>query len=142
MKISDGNWLVQPNFTLQHPAQVYQYHFDEATGKLTVYAPAKEVLSDRANQINCTLFTIEVSAPDEGVIGVKFNHHMGLVDRGPHHELNICSEAMKSAVFTDTEDYIELKSGSLACRFSKKDWKIDFLRNGQRITGSEYKSTG
>ena len=142
MKISDGNWLVQPNFTLQHPAQVYQYHFDEATGKLTVYAPAKEVLSDRANQINCTLFTIEVSATHEGVIGVKFNHHMGLVDRGPHHELNICSEAMKSAVFTDTEDYIELKSGSLACRFSKKDWKIDFLRNGQRITGSEYKSTG
>lgn len=42
MKISDGNWLIQPNFSLIHPAQVYQYRLDG--NKLTIYAAYKVAL--------------------------------------------------------------------------------------------------
>lgn len=76
MKISDGNWLIQPNFELKHPAQVYQYHF--ANNKLTVFAAAQEVLSDRARQINATLFTYEISSPMQDIVEVKLYHHAGV----------------------------------------------------------------
>lgn len=142
MKISDGNWLIQPNFELLNPTQVYQYHFCEKTHVLTVYAGAKEILSDRGNQINATLFTIEVRVPQTGIIGVKLIHHKGVVDRGPHHELEIDEKAAASAKFVENDDYIELSTGSLALRFSRKNWAMDFLRDGKRITGSEYKNNG
>lgn len=138
MKISDGNWLIQPNFSLMHPTQVYQYHLEG--NKLTIYAAIKEVLSDRGNQINTTLFTIEVTSPQTGIIGVKLNHHMGLKDRGAHHELEI--DPNVQVEFVDNDDYIEYKSGNLSVRFGKKTWAVDFLRDGKRLTGSEYKSSG
>ena len=39
-------------------------------------------------------------------------------------------------------EYAELKSGNLSVRVTKGEfWALDFLRNGQRITGSELKTT-
>ena len=142
MKISDGNWLIQPNFVLQNPKQLYEYHFDKESGKLVVYAAAQEVLSDRGNQINATLFTLEITSPLVGVIGVKFVHHAGVVDHGPHHELHTCCKAAAQVELTDSESAIEYKSGNLTLRINKGAWSIDFLRDGKRITGSEFKNTG
>lgn len=140
MKISDGNWLVQPNFELLHPAQVYQYHF--ANNKLTVYAAAKEVLSDRAFQINTPLFTYELSSPVADIIEVKLTHHQGVVDHGPHFELEFPSAGNSDVQFTDHEDYIEFAAGKMAVRFSKKAWCMQVFQNGKLATYSDYKASG
>ncbi|MBF3321107.1 alpha-xylosidase, partial [Leptospira borgpetersenii serovar Hardjo-bovis] len=42
-----------------------------------------------------------------------------------------------------TESYAELKSGSLSVRVTKgENWALDFLRDGERITGSQVKNSG
>ncbi len=133
MKISDGNWLIQKNLSVINPVQVYQYRFED--GKLTVFATTKETLDDRAKTLDSAIFTIEITSPHLGVIGVKMSHFMGVVDHGPHHELKVSKVDVE---FIDNEDFIEYKSGSLSLRFSKKTWSMDFLRNGKRITGSDY----
>lgn len=133
MKISDGNWLIQKNLSVINPVQVYQYRFED--GKLTVFATTKETLDDRAKTLDSAMFTIEITSPHLGVIGVKMSHFMGVVDHGPHHELKVSKVDVE---FIDNEDFIEYKSGSLSLRFSKKTWSMDFLRNGKRITGSDY----
>lgn len=43
----------------------------------------------------------------------------------------------------NTERYAEFKSGNLSARVSKGEfWSLDFLRNGERITGSQVKNNG
>lgn len=138
MKISDGNWLIQPNFELKHPAQVYQYHF--ANNKLTVFAAAQEVLSDRARQINATLFTYEISSPMQDIVEVKLYHHAGVVHHGPDFELN--SQSDVKVQFTDTPEYIEFASGRMAVRFCKQVWDMQVFQDGKKVTGSDYKSSG
>ena len=40
-------------------------------------------------------------------------------------------------------EFAELKSGSVSVRVTKGEfWALDFLRNGQRITGSQLKNNG
>lgn len=140
MKISDGNWLIQPNFELLNPAQVYQYHF--AQNKLTVYASAKEVLSDRANQINTPLFTYEISSPVADIIEVKLTHHMGVIDHGPHFELEYASGGNEHVQFVDEQDYIEFVAGKMSVRFSKQAWSMQVFQEGKQVTFSDYKSSG
>lgn len=138
MKISDGNWLIQPNFSIMNPAQLYSYTYDK--GELTVYAPIKAVLSDRGNQINTAMFTLHITAPREGIIGVRSVHHAGVVDKGPHHVLY--KDHAFEPVFADKEDCIEFTSGPLMLRIGKGAWTFEFFENGRKITGSEYKNHG
>lgn len=138
MKISDGNWLIRSGFEVMNPAQVYQYRFEN--NRLTVFAAIKEVLSDRSRQINTTLLTYELYAPRTGIIAVRFSHHQGVVDHGPHHELEFDPAAQVS--FVDSDDYIELSSGQMAVRFLKDTWQMQVWQNGCKVTSTEFKSTG
>lgn len=43
----------------------------------------------------------------------------------------------------NTAEFAELKSGNLSVRVTKGEfWSLDFLRNGERITGSQLKNSG
>ena len=78
----------QENLSVINPVQVYQYRFED--GKLTVFATTKETLYvPRAKTLDSAIFTIEITSPHLGVIGVKMSHFMGVVDHGPHHELKV-----------------------------------------------------
>lgn len=138
MKISDGNWLIQPGLTLTHPLQVFDV---EVQGReLVVYAAPRDV-RERTWQLDTPLFTLRFFSPQEGIIGVRITHFEGVADSGPHFPLN--AEATHPVRLDNGDDYAELSSGSLSVRISKGEyWALDFLRDGVRITGSQVKNNG
>ncbi|EPP1031318.1 alpha-xylosidase [Cronobacter turicensis] len=138
MKISDGNWLIQPGLSLLHPVQVFDV--EQRDGEMVVYAAPRDV-RERAGQLDIPLFTLRFFSPQEGIIGVRIEHFQGVPDHGPHYPLN--TEAHVPVELRDTDRYAELKSGALSVRVTKgENWALDFLRDGERITGSQLKNNG
>ena len=138
MKISDGNWLIQPGLTLTHPLQVFDV--EEQGNELVVYAAPRDV-RERTWQLDTPLFTLRFFSPQEGIIGVRIEHFQGVAARGPHFPLNVMAEHPVTLHNGDT--HAELTSGSLSVRVSKGEhWALDFLRHGERITGSQVKNNG
>ena len=138
MKISDGNWLIQPGLSLIHPVQVFDV--EQQGNEMVVYAGMKDV-RERGNQLDTPLFTLRFFSPQEGVVGVRIEHFQGAVNNGPHYPLNVLQDV--KVTMQNTEEFAELKSGNLAVRVTKGlDWALDFLRDGVRITGSAVKNNG
>ncbi|EKM5758759.1 alpha-xylosidase [Cronobacter turicensis] len=138
MKISDGNWLIQPGLSLLHPVQVFDV--EQRDGEMVVYAAPRDV-RERAGQLDIPLSTLRFFSPQEGIIGVRIEHFQGVPDHGPHYPLN--TEAHVPVELRDTDRYAELKSGALSVRVTKgENWALDFLRDGERITGSQVKNNG
>ncbi|MEA9389575.1 alpha-xylosidase [Acerihabitans sp. TG2] len=138
MKISDGNWLIQPGLQLLHPLQVFDV---QTEGKdLVIYAAPHDVTA-RGDQLDTPLFTLRFFSPREGIIGVRIEHFQGQCPTGPHYPL--CYDPDVSPHIEDHQDVVVLHSGELSVRIAKgKTWAIDFLHNGERITGSVAKSNG
>ena len=138
MKISDGNWLIQPGLTLIHPVQVFDV--EQRGNEMVVYAAPRDV-RERGWQLDTPLFTLRFFSPEEGIIGVRITHFQGAVNNGPHYPLNVRDDVRVE--MQNTADYAELKSGTLSVRVTKgENWALDFLRNGERITGSQVKNNG
>ncbi|EPS2707273.1 alpha-xylosidase [Cronobacter turicensis] len=138
MKISDGNWLIQPGLSLLHPIQVFDV--EQRDGEMVVYAAPRDV-RERAGQLDIPLFTLRFFSPQEGIVGVRIEHFQGVPDHGPHYPLN--AQAHVPVELRDTDSYAELKSGALSVRVTKgENWALDFLRDGERITGSQMKNNG
>ncbi|ELY6204305.1 alpha-xylosidase [Cronobacter malonaticus] len=138
MKISDGNWLIQPGLSLLHPVRVFDV--EQRDGEMVVYAAPRDV-RERAGQLDTPLFTLRFFSPQEGIIGVRIEHFQGVLDHGPHYPLN--AQAQVPVELRDTDRYAELKSGALSVRVTKgENWALDFLRDGERITGSQLKNNG
>lgn len=58
-----------------------------------------------------------------------------------HYPLNVLKDV--NVEMQNTVEFAELKSGNLSVRVTKGEfWSLDFLRNGERITGSQLKNNG
>lgn len=138
MKISDGNWLIQPGLQLIHPLQVFEV---QPEGKdLVIYAAPHNVTA-RTDQLDTPLFTLRFFSPQEGIIGVRIEHFQGQRPTGPHYPL--CYDPDVFTRIEDHQDFVALHSGELSVRIAKGEaWAMDFLHNGERITGSVAKSNG
>lgn len=86
MKISDGNWLIQPGLTLTHPLQVFDV--EQHGNEMVVYAAPRDV-RERTWQLDTPLFTLRFFSPQQGVIGVRIEHFQGVINNGPHYPLNV-----------------------------------------------------
>ncbi|MNC01695.1 Alpha-xylosidase [compost metagenome] len=138
MKISDGNWLIQPGLALIYPVQVFDV--EQQGNEMVVYAGMKDV-RERGNQLDTPLFTLRFFSPQEGIVGVRIEHFQGAVNNGPHYPLNVLHDV--KVTMQNTAEFAELKSGNLAVRVTKgTEWALDFLRDGVRITGSAVKNNG
>ncbi|SUW61884.1 Alpha-xylosidase [Buttiauxella agrestis] len=138
MKISDGNWLIQPGLSLIHPVQVFDV--EHQGNEMVVYAGMKDV-RERGSQLDTPLFTLRFFSPQEGIVGVRIEHFQGAVNNGPHYPLNVLHDV--KVTMQNTAEFAELKSGNLAVRVTKgTEWALDFLRDGVRITGSAVKNNG
>jgi len=136
MKFQNGNWLIHEQFNVQGAVQAHDFY--EKDGVLTAYAAPRPIVT-RANMLDTMLLTIQFHSPLPGVIGVKIIHHAGVRDVGPNFELSKSAES--HAVIEETEEYAMLTSGNLSVRIAKgPEWKVDFLRDGKRLTGSQQKS--
>lgn len=138
MKISDGNWLIQEGLSLIHP--LYVFEVEQHDREMIVYAAPRDA-SARSAQLDTPLFTLRFFSPQEGVIGVRIAHFAGRVERGPQYPLTHSTEHLIR--MEDTNSFAALHSGNLSLRVTKgENWALDFLRNGERITGSVAKSNG
>lgn len=135
MKFTDGNWLIRPGYEVLGAVQVHD--FEQSEGKLTAYASPRPILS-RSNMLDTMLLTVQFHSPIEGVIGVKLIHHAGVAERGPAFEL---TNESGHGVIEENEHEATLTSGGLSVRIRKGDeWRVDFYRGGERLTGSAQKS--
>lgn len=138
MKISDGNWLIQPGLNVTYPVQVFDV--EQQGNDLIVYVAPRDV-RQRTWQLDTLMFTVRLFAPQEGIVGVRIEHFQGALNNGPHYPLNVLKEV--NVQIENNAEYAELKSGNLSVRVTKGEfWALDFLRNGQRITGSQLKNNG
>lgn len=138
MKISDGNWLIQPGLALIHPLQVFEAQ--QQGNELVVYAAPRDV-RERAWQLDTPLFTLRFFSPQTGIIGVRIEHFQGGVARGPDYPLQ--ADSSTPVTIENNETCAMLTSGNLSVRVSKGEfWALDFLRDGERITGSQVKNNG
>ena len=138
MKISDGNWLIQPGLNVTYPVQVFDV--EQQGNDLVVYVAPRDV-RERTWQLDTLMFTVRLFAPQEGIIGVRIEHFQGALNNGPHYPLNVLKDV--KVEIENNAEFAELKSGSVSVRVAKGEfWALDFLRNGQRITGSQLKNNG
>lgn len=138
MKFTDGYWLLRPNVTAAHPAQIDQVVMGD--GRLTLYAPAKPQ-NQRADSLDGQLLTIQFSSPMADVIRVTLTHFAGAVACGPNFEIH---EARASgAVAADDGKTASLTAGKLSVRVGwGRPWRVDFLAEGRVLTCSETKGMG
>lgn len=73
MKISDGNWLIQPGLNLIHPLQVFEV--EQQDNEMVVYAAP--VMCVNVPQLDTPLFTLRFFSPQEGIVGVRIEHFQG-----------------------------------------------------------------
>lgn len=73
MKISDGNWLIQPRLNLIHPLQVFEV--EQQGNEMVVYAAP--VMCVNVPQLDTPLFTLRFFSPQEGIVGVRIEHFQG-----------------------------------------------------------------
>ncbi|MDU3302536.1 MAG: alpha-xylosidase, partial [Enterobacter ludwigii] len=138
MKISDGNWLIQPGLNVTCPVQVFDVELQG--NDLVVYVAPRDV-RERTWQLDTLMFTVRLFSPQEGIVGVRIEHFQGALNNGPHYPLNVIKEV--NVEIENNAEFAELKSGHLSVRVTKGEcWALDFLRNGQRITGSQLKNNG
>ncbi|AWH87741.1 alpha-xylosidase [Limnobaculum parvum] len=138
MKISDGNWLIKEGLSLLHP--LYVFEVEQHNREMVIYAAPRDA-STRGAQVDSPLFTLRFFSPLEGVIGVRIEHFSGRVARGPDYPL--MPRDTHTVQFDDNPQFAALYSGNLSVRVTKgNEWSLDFLRNGERITGSVAKSNG
>ena len=74
MKISDGNWLIQPGLNVTYPAQVFDV--EQQGNDLVVYVAPRDV-RERTWQLDTLMFTVRLFTPQEGIVGVRIEHFQG-----------------------------------------------------------------
>ncbi|WP_068717925.1 alpha-xylosidase [Vibrio tritonius] len=136
MKISDGNWLIQKGLDITNPLHIHSFIYDN--DQLVVYVSPKD-MNYRANQLDAPLFTVTFSSPREGVIGVRYEHFLGLKPVGPNYHLY--KESVASH-FEENDEYGVFGSGDLTVKIYRDLWHLEFYSGAKKLTSSSPKSSG
>jgi alpha-D-xyloside xylohydrolase len=134
MKFTDGYWRKRDGVTVLHPVQLQDTAADATS--LTAYATAKRV-QGRGDTLDAPMITIECTAPMADVVRVTISHFLGEQQRLPVFEI-AADETHRPRI-----EGTALTSGALTARFAEGDqWRLDFLAEGRRLTGSGWKGMG
>jgi alpha-D-xyloside xylohydrolase len=138
MKFTDGYWQLGAGLTRLRPAAVESVEATERS--LIAYAPAKQIIG-RGDTLNQPLFTITLSSPAAGVIGVRIEHHSGGLT--PRPAFRLATEEDHPVKVEVDEETARLTSGDLTA-VVKLDgpWDLRFERDGRVLTDSSARSIG
>jgi alpha-D-xyloside xylohydrolase len=137
MKFTYGYWLVRKGVEIQYPVEVRD--IDIRDGVATVHNATKFVRT-KGDTLNAALLTCEISSPLPDVVRVKWYHHAGLKDRGPHFVLN--ADPNHKAEIERHPDHVTVRSGRLTAKIRKPAWGLEFFYDDRRITGTGAKGAG
>lgn len=136
MKFTDGFWAVRPGVTATYAQEAYDLAAED--DRLVVTAPTRPIRS-RGNVLNTPVLTVALSAPAEGVVKVRVEHHTG---GRPSRGFDLDETGGVARVET-TPDGATLTSGGLRAEVRRgAPWDLSFHRDGTRLTGSGHKSIG
>lgn len=136
MKFTDGYWGLRPGVTAAYAQEAYDIAAQD--GALVVTAPTRPIRS-RGNVLNLPVLTVTLSAPAEGVIKVRVEHHSG----GRRRTGFDLDETAGSGDVAITDDGASLTSGGLRAEIRRGEpWDLSFFHGGTRLTGSGHKSIG
>lgn len=138
MKFSDGNWLLPEGMSILSPHHVHSVRVSERSAEVLALAVRGH---GRADQINAPTFTLTLTAPMEGVIGLRIVRHKGGLKRGPAFDL-FPDDGFRPQI-DNGDDALTLRSGALSVRVAKDgDWKVDVCRGAKRLTGTGWRENG
>lgn len=124
MKFSDGFWLVQEGFDIQHARQVRDVEVTEH--EVSVLA-ATRVVTTRGDTLNNPTATVTLSSPADGVIRVRIEHHAGNRHPGPDFALPGAGEIRPEIERTPAQ--VSLTSGGLAAVVHRDGpWRLEIGR--------------
>lgn len=136
MKFTNGYWLTRKEIT---PIYAVEYGYHRIDGnQLTIYAPSIPI-TNRGDCVNIPMMTVVIDSPRENIIQVKIMHFKNSMSQGPCYHIR--NETVH-AVIEDTQDTLIYTSGNTSAVLSKKpkDWKLEFFRDGKRLTESSYRN--
>ena len=135
MKYSNGGWMMRDGFSVDFAAHVYD--IKEEKNKLTLYAPFNYT-GHKGHTLDGGMLTIELTAPQVDVIGVKMYHFKGSARQEPAFELNRADVKVK---ILETDELYIFESGSLSAEITKgESFVISFKRDGEILTESKPRS--
>src|SRR6478736_2693811 len=118
MKFTDGYWQHLPGVTVLRPRDVADVVVGEDT--LTVYASTVP-LTSRGDTLNKALVTVSFHSPMDDVIGVRIEHHLGDVDRGPSFDVAHAAAEVKVVEAEAAADGVAtFRAGGLTARVSTR----------------------
>ncbi len=87
------------------------------------------------------MFTVIISSPLEGVFRVRLVHYKGRIKKGPDFAV---SEAALPLSVKETDETVEVVSGSVKLVVTRKPWSLSFrdAASGELITESPFKALG
>ena len=135
MKFTDGYWQLRTGVQARYPTQVYDVSVEPDA--LTVYAPTRKIES-RGDTLNEPLLTLRCTSPAPDVISVSVGHFLGGRGRSPQFDLTPDPSAPVSISADDQE--ARITSGSLAARFRRESWALEFVAGDRLLTASGFKA--
>ena len=131
MKFSNGCWLKKDGCGCHAPQEVYFTKAEDR--KVTICAPTVHI-TNRGDTLGCINLTLEITSPAPEILRVRTYHHKGSVGDSPSFDLELTDELPLKV--TDSQETLDIASGSLTLSISKKNWSMTYLRNGKVITRS------
>ncbi len=113
------------------PQEVYFTKAEDR--KVTICAPTVHI-TNRGDTLGCINLTLEITSPAPEILRVRTYHHKGSVGDSPSFDLELTDELPLKV--TDSQETLDIASGSLTLSISKKNWSMTYLRNGKVITRS------
>ncbi|MCR4840333.1 MAG: alpha-xylosidase [Lachnospiraceae bacterium] len=132
MKFNNGHWLMKQGTAAFSPAEVYFTKIEH--NKVVLTCPTNFIRSrgDTLGGINLYI-TITCPAPD--VIRVSTEHYRGSLKKAPSFDLEINEDAQ--VIAEELEDIIRIVNGGLTLEITKKNFRMDYYRDGELILSSE-----
>lgn len=131
MKFSNGCWLQKEGCGCFAPQEVYFTTIEKT--KVTMCVPTYHVVirGDVLGNINLTM---EITSPEDDILRIRTYHHKGAVKNTPSFDLELNEELPLDV--NDSDEKIEIKSGSMRVEINKKQFSMSFYRNNELITRS------
>ena len=137
MKFTDGYWMLRKGVEIHYPVEVRDAAVRDGTA---VIYNATKFVRHKGDTLNAPLITCEISSPLRDVIRVKWVHHAGVRDRGPHFVLH--ADPDHRAEIERRPDHVLIRSGRLTAKVRMPAWGLEFFYDGRRLTGTGAKGAG
>lgn len=126
MKFTNGFWLLREGVSLTRAVQLQR--IDVGSNQVDALVAVKRV-DHRGQTLNSPLFTLRITSPAPGVIGVNLAHHLG--GRAPiGFQLNRVPQQL---VVTETPVKVSITAGDLTLEISRDPFTMTWLSHGKKL---------